>query len=30
MASDVKPRVKAPKKASAGEVVTIKTLISHP
>ncbi|WP_323770399.1 thiosulfate oxidation carrier complex protein SoxZ [Antarctobacter sp.] len=29
MASGVKPRVKAPKKASAGEVVTIKTLISH-
>jgi Sulphur oxidation protein SoxZ. len=24
-----KPRVKAPKKASAGEVLTIKTLISH-
>lgn len=24
-----KPRVKVPKKASAGEVVTIKTLISH-
>ncbi|EIE52334.1 sulfur oxidation protein [Salipiger aestuarii] len=30
MAEGVKPRVKAPKKASAGEVVTIKTLISHP
>lgn len=30
MASGVKPRVKAPKTASAGEVVTIKTLISHP
>lgn len=30
MASGVKPRVKAPKSASAGEVVTIKTLISHP
>ncbi|MEO0818809.1 MAG: thiosulfate oxidation carrier complex protein SoxZ [Pseudomonadota bacterium] len=26
----VKPRVKVPKKADAGEVVTIKTLISHP
>jgi len=26
----VKPRVKVPKKAAAGEVVTIKTLISHP
>lgn len=26
----VKPRVKAPKTAEAGEVVTIKTLISHP
>ena len=30
MASDVKPRVKVPKSAAAGEVVTIKTLISHP
>lgn len=30
MASGVKPRVKAPKTAEAGEVVTIKTLISHP
>ena len=30
MAEGVKPRVKAPKTASAGEVVTIKTLISHP
>ncbi|MBV7379156.1 thiosulfate oxidation carrier complex protein SoxZ [Maritimibacter dapengensis] len=30
MATGVKPRVKAPKSASAGEVVTIKTLISHP
>ena len=30
MASGVKPRVKSPKSASAGEVVTIKTLISHP
>ena len=29
MASGVKPRVKVPKKASAGEVITIKTLISH-
>ncbi|KEO56299.1 thiosulfate oxidation carrier complex protein SoxZ [Thioclava marina] len=26
----VKPRVKVPKKASAGESITIKTLISHP
>lgn len=25
-----KPRVKVPKKADAGEVITIKTLISHP
>jgi len=25
-----KPRVKVPKKASQGEVITIKTLISHP
>ncbi|MEP0234252.1 MULTISPECIES: thiosulfate oxidation carrier complex protein SoxZ [Stappiaceae] len=25
-----KPRVKVPKKASKGEVVTLKTLISHP
>lgn len=30
MAENVKPRVKVPKTASAGEVVTIKTLISHP
>ncbi len=30
MAKDVKPRVKVPKSAAAGEVVTIKTLISHP
>ncbi|TYB81437.1 thiosulfate oxidation carrier complex protein SoxZ [Maritimibacter fusiformis] len=30
MASGVKPRVKAPKSAAAGEVVTLKTLISHP
>ena len=29
MASGVKPRVKAPKSAAAGESVTIKTLISH-
>lgn len=29
MASGVKPRVKAPKKAKAGEIVTLKTLISH-
>ncbi|MDX2484011.1 MAG: thiosulfate oxidation carrier complex protein SoxZ [Pseudodonghicola sp.] len=29
MASGVKPRVKVPKSAEAGEVVTIKTLISH-
>ncbi len=29
MASGVKPRVKVPKKASAGDTVTIKTLISH-
>ncbi|MDH5797023.1 MAG: thiosulfate oxidation carrier complex protein SoxZ [Paracoccaceae bacterium] len=29
MASGVKPRVKVPKSASAGEVITIKTLISH-
>ena len=26
----IKPRVKVPKKASAGDAVTIKTLISHP
>ena len=25
-----KPRIKVPKSASAGEVITIKTLISHP
>ncbi len=30
MAQGVKPRVKVPKKASAGETITIKTLISHP
>ena len=29
MASGVKPRVKVPKSATAGEVITIKTLISH-
>lgn len=29
MASGVKPRVKVPKTASAGDVITIKTLISH-
>ncbi len=29
MAENVKPRVKAPSSASPGEVVTIKTLISH-
>ncbi|MCB2010413.1 MAG: thiosulfate oxidation carrier complex protein SoxZ [Geminicoccaceae bacterium] len=29
MAGKVKPRVKVPKKAAAGEVITIKTLISH-
>ncbi len=29
MAADAKPRVKVPKTASAGEVITIKTLISH-
>jgi sulfur-oxidizing protein SoxZ len=29
MASGVKPRVKVPKTAAAGETVTIKTLISH-
>ncbi|MCI4662029.1 MAG: thiosulfate oxidation carrier complex protein SoxZ [Neomegalonema sp.] len=26
----IKPRVKVPSKAEAGEVITIKTLISHP
>ncbi|MBY8977682.1 thiosulfate oxidation carrier complex protein SoxZ [Rhodobacteraceae bacterium NNCM2] len=26
----VKPRVKVPKSASAGDVITVKTLISHP
>ncbi|MEO3415124.1 thiosulfate oxidation carrier complex protein SoxZ [Roseovarius sp. CAU 1744] len=29
MASNAKPRVKVPKKAAAGEAITIKTLISH-
>lgn len=29
MADGVKPRVKVPKKATAGETITIKTLISH-
>ncbi|HGG04400.1 MAG TPA: thiosulfate oxidation carrier complex protein SoxZ [Aliiroseovarius sp.] len=29
MATDVKPRVKVPKTAAAGDSVTIKTLISH-
>lgn len=29
MASGVKPRVRVPKTASAGESITIKTLISH-
>ncbi len=29
MASNVKPRVKVPKSAKAGETITIKTLISH-
>ena len=29
MASGVKPRVKVPKTAEAGETITIKTLISH-
>ncbi|AXQ95829.1 thiosulfate oxidation carrier complex protein SoxZ [Cereibacter azotoformans] len=29
MAKDAKPRVKVPKTASPGEVVTLKTLISH-
>lgn len=30
MASNVKPRVKVPKSAAAGDSITIKTLISHP
>lgn len=29
MAKGVKPRVKVPKKAKAGDAITIKTLISH-
>ncbi len=29
MADNVKPRVRVPKSASAGETITIKTLISH-
>ena len=29
MASDVKPRVRVPKTASAGEAIVLKTLISH-
>ncbi|OWU83446.1 sulfur oxidation protein [Oceanicola sp. 22II-s10i] len=29
MANDAKPRVKVPKSASAGEVITIKSLINH-
>jgi len=29
MAKNVKPRVKVPKSASAGDTITIKTLISH-
>lgn len=29
MASGVKPRVKVPKKAAAGDTITIKSLISH-
>ena len=28
--ANVKPRVKVPKQAKAGETITIKTLISHP
>jgi sulfur-oxidizing protein SoxZ len=30
MAKDVKPRVRVPASASAGEAVVLKTLISHP
>lgn len=30
MAKNVKPRVKVPNSAKAGETITIKTLISHP
>ena len=29
MAKDVKPRVKVPKSAAAGETITVKTMISH-
>ncbi len=30
MADNVKPRVRVPRSAAAGETITIKTLISHP
>ena len=30
MAENVKPRVRVPRDATAGETITIKTLISHP
>ncbi|MGC8203665.1 thiosulfate oxidation carrier complex protein SoxZ [Aliiroseovarius sp. PTFE2010] len=30
MADNVKPRVRVPKTAAAGDTITIKTLISHP
>ena len=30
MAENVTPRVRAPREASAGEVVSVRTLISHP
>jgi sulfur-oxidizing protein SoxZ len=30
MADNVTPRVRVPREASAGEVVTVRTLISHP
>ena len=30
MAKKIRPRVKAPKKAKAGDIMEIKTLISHP
>lgn len=30
MADNVKPRVRVPRDAAAGETITIKTLISHP
>ncbi|AUM74886.1 thiosulfate oxidation carrier complex protein SoxZ [Paracoccus jeotgali] len=30
MAKNVKPRVKVPKSAKPGDVITLKTLISHP